>query len=141
MEKKITISLTVTLGDHASNPEEIAERMRGSVAELVKAGGLDVDTEDELESWAVSAVVGPTVAQSLAPLELWEERQRRLAIDDEGATSEEEIEEHVRLARSDPEYLEGQDEVLERMIHAARRQTGFTPERREREPKDDTPTP
>lgn len=137
MGKKITISLSVELGDHVSEPAEIAERMRGAVEELVKAGGLDIKADDELETWKVSATIGETVAQTLAPLELWEERQRRLAIDEEGATSEEEIEEHVRTAQSDLDYLEGQDDTLERMIAAARRQTGFTPERRELEPVDE----
>jgi hypothetical protein len=134
MDKKITISLSVTLGDHASQPEDIAERIRGSVETLVKAGGLDIEAGDELDSWKVSATLGETVAQTLAPLELWEERQRRLAIIEEGITTEQEIEEHVHAAQSDLDYLEGQDNTLERMISAARLETGFTPERLEPDP-------
>jgi len=38
MGQKITISLSVELEDHVSEPAEIAERMRSSVEELVLFG-------------------------------------------------------------------------------------------------------
>ncbi|MBW3243248.1 hypothetical protein KUV57_11125 [Epibacterium sp. DP7N7-1] len=135
MDKNITISLSLKLGNHVSKSDEIAERMRSSLEEMVKSGGLGIEPHDELADWKLSATVGRTVAQTLAPLETWEERQRRIAIEDEGATSEKEIEEHIHAAQKDIDYLEDQDSIVERLISAARRQTGFTPERSELDPE------
>lgn len=125
MGKKINVTLTVELDEHEASPEEIAERIRGSIAETVKAGHLDLDATETLESWDVRATVGKSTVESLATLDTWEERCRREAIEEYGYRTEADIAEHTSSAQTDLDYLVGQDQTLEGLIASARREVGY----------------
>lgn len=79
---------------------------------------------EKLEQAVPATAAQLEVVSIAANLQTWEERCVAEAINEYGLRNEAEIRDHVDAAQTDIDYLVGQDEALESLIHQAREARG-----------------
>lgn len=108
IEKTITIRLA---------PDQDPAAVMSKIAADPAVAGIR-DVSDQLQ-----------VVDMLARLETWDERCARDAVEDFGYRDPTEIDEHMKAAPADLDYLTGQDEALENLIARARQTRGTSASR------------
>ena len=122
MSTRLNVTLSIEVEDHETPIAELEQQLGAAMEERYRAGIFGPD--DEVELLSVRTFTGTPVAEQLAELSTWEHSSRVEAIDEYGYTDPEEIEQHAEGRQTDLDYLTGQDNELERLIGAAREETG-----------------